>query len=60
VHPLIKASSECIDYVITHELCHLKEHDYNRRFYKLLDQLIPDWPSVKGSLDGSAGILLNY
>jgi len=40
---LIQAPVEYIDYVIVHELCHLKEHNHSKRYYALLDKAIPDW-----------------
>jgi len=48
---LIKASKECIDYVILHELCHLAEHNHSKRFYKLMGQVMPEWEKVKAVLD---------
>ncbi len=55
---LVKASRDCIDYVILHELCHLKEHNHSPRFYKELDRSMPNWRSVKGRLDGMAETIL--
>ncbi len=55
---LIKAPRECIDYVIMHELCHLKIHNHSKYYYKLLEKTIPGWESVKGRLDGMAELLL--
>ncbi|HEY8036153.1 MAG TPA: SprT family zinc-dependent metalloprotease [Methylobacter sp.] len=40
---LIAAPKDCIDYVITHELCHLKERNHSQAFYKLLSALMKDW-----------------
>jgi predicted metal-dependent hydrolase len=40
---LIQASIPYIDYVMIHELCHLVEPNHSRRFYALLDALLPDW-----------------
>jgi predicted metal-dependent hydrolase len=48
---LIKASSACIDYVMTHELCHLIERNHSKRFYSLLDQIAPDWKHWKLKLE---------
>ena len=48
---LIKAPKECIDYVITHELCHLKYHDHSIKFYKLLESILPNWEKVKHKLE---------
>ncbi|KKN24252.1 hypothetical protein LCGC14_0896690 [marine sediment metagenome] len=48
---LVKANRECIDYVILHELCHLVEHNHSERFYKLINQVMPDWQKVKLHLD---------
>lgn len=56
---LIKASTDCIDYVLLHELCHLKHHNHGQAFYRLLRKHMPNWESVKGRLDGMAAILLN-
>lgn len=55
---LIRAPRECIDYVIRHELCHLKEHNHSKAYYKLLDKLDPAWRPVKSRLDGLAELLL--
>jgi len=56
---LVKAPRECVDYVICHELCHLKEHNHSPRFYRLLDQVLPGWRVTKAKLDGMAGLLFN-
>ena len=48
---LIKAPKECIDYVVTHELCHLKYPDHSPQFYKLLDSFIPEWKKIKHKLE---------
>lgn len=56
---LVKAPSQCIDYVIFHELCHLKEHNHSPRFYSLLEALMPDWQGQKAGLDELADQLLN-
>lgn len=48
---LIHASKDCIDYVIAHELCHLKYKDHNSRFWKLLDEKYPKWERVKEKLE---------
>ena len=56
---LIKAPAECIDYVITHEMCHLKEHNHSPRYYRLLSQSMNGWEAVKAKLDGMSELLLN-
>lgn len=48
---LIKAPRECIDYVLLHELCHLKEHNHSSKFYRLLDRYLPQWRQKKQRLD---------
>ena len=48
-----------MDYVIFHELCHLKEHNHSARFYKLLNAMLPDWERRKLELDELAERLLN-
>ena len=56
---LVKAPRDCIDYVILHELCHLKEHNHSRRFFKLLDRHMPSWRQRKARLDELAEVILN-
>ncbi|UAA38581.1 M48 family metallopeptidase [Paraneptunicella aestuarii] len=56
---LVKAPTKCIDYVLLHELCHLKEHNHSPEFYRLLSRQMPDWETVKGKLDGMAELILN-
>lgn len=48
---LVKAPKECIDYVVIHELCHLKYHDHSKEFYKLLDSVTPGWEKIKHKLE---------
>ena len=55
---LIKAPRECINYVIIHELCHLKEHNHSKRYYELLEKHCPNWEPVKAKLDSMAELLL--
>jgi predicted metal-dependent hydrolase len=55
---LVKASRECVDYVLLHELCHLREHNHSRRFYALLDQHMPGWSKIKLRLDKMADLFL--
>ncbi|MCK9224118.1 MAG: M48 family metallopeptidase [Candidatus Muirbacterium halophilum] len=48
---LIKAPKECIEYVITHEMCHLIHPNHSKEFYKLLTTLIPQWQKIKHKLE---------
>jgi len=48
---LIQAPLIYIDYVITHELCHLIEHNHSRTFYTLLELLQPDWRKRRQKLN---------
>ena len=48
---LIQVTKPCIDYVIVHELCHLIEHNHSKRFYALLDRILPDWRERRQKLN---------
>ena len=48
---LIHASKDCIDYVITHELCHMKYENHDENFYRLLSSKYPGWEKVKEKLE---------
>jgi len=48
---LIQAPKECIDYVITHELCHMKYKNHDAKFYRALKKRIPNWKEIKEKLE---------
>lgn len=48
---LIGASTDAIDYVITHELCHIDHPHHGPAFYDLLRRVMPDWEKRKGKLE---------
>ncbi len=48
---LIQVPKEYIDYVIIHELCHLKYLHHEPEFYYLLSRIMPDWNRKKDKLD---------
>ena len=56
---LVKAPRECIDYVLIHELAHLKHHDHGPAFWNLIDAHAGDWQKAKRHLDGLVEVLLN-
>ncbi len=47
---LIRAPQYCIDYVIIHELVHLKYINHNKQFYRMLERFLPDWEKRKERL----------
>lgn len=48
---LICAPRCCIEYVITHELCHLVYRSHNKDFYALLTKEMPHWEKWKNKLE---------
>lgn len=48
---LIIAPKSCIEYVIVHELCHLKQHNHGPKFYRLLNTLMADWAKRRERLN---------
>jgi predicted metal-dependent hydrolase len=48
---LMQVAKTYIDYVIVHELCHLVEHNHSKRFYVLLDRMMPDWRERRRQLN---------
>lgn len=48
---LIKAPATCIDYVITHELCHMKFKNHSSKFFVLLKSKFPNWEKTKEKLE---------
>ncbi len=48
---LAKKPIHCLDYVVLHEMLHLKERHHNTRFYELLDTFYPAWRNVREELN---------
>jgi len=40
---LMEQPEAAIDFVICHELCHIRHFHHGPRFYALMDQVMPDW-----------------
>lgn len=47
---LIHTDIKAIDYVIMHELCHLKHNNHGKDFYKLQSYFTPEYKMIKKSL----------
>lgn len=50
---LAKKPIECLEYVILHELAHLKVHNHGPEFTAILDQYVPYWRDHKRRLNDS-------
>lgn len=50
---LVRAPRPCIEYVVSHELCHTRHRDHDARFFKLLGHVMPDWEQRKQRLEAA-------
>jgi predicted metal-dependent hydrolase len=57
---LALAPREILDYVVVHELCHLRHHDHSRRFWNLVGEVWPQYREHKAWLDAHGWELLAY
>ena len=48
---LIQLPRPCLEYVVTHELCHLEHMNHGPGFQRLMDQRLPDWRARKALLN---------
>lgn len=48
---LAKKPLHCLEYVVVHEMIHLLERQHNERFFKLMQQYIPQWKCYKKELN---------
>jgi predicted metal-dependent hydrolase len=49
-YKLIKFREKVVNYVIIHELCHLKELNHSKKFWKLVERFCPDYKNLKREL----------
>ncbi len=54
---LIHMPKDCIDYVIVHELCHMRYKNHDKNFFRLLEEKFPNWDQTKEKLE-SVGALV--
>lgn len=47
---VMMAPNRCVDYVVVHELCHLKRHDHSPEFWKEIKRVIPGYEDCKEAL----------
>ena len=48
---LIKKAPRCLEYVVAHELVHLRVRHHDERFISLMDRLLPRWRSSRAELN---------
>lgn len=48
---LIKKSQVCLKYIVIHELIHIIEPSHNAKFVELMDEHLPNWRSIKRTLN---------
>ncbi len=49
-YKIIFLEPEIQDYIIIHELCHLKELNHSKRFWDLVGEMIPRYREIRGKL----------
>ena len=48
---LAKKPVECLEYIVIHELVHLREKNHTKAFVEQMDKYMPDWRVVKDELN---------
>ena len=43
-----------IEYVVVHELAHIKYHNHKKEFYSLIEKFLPDYKEREKILKGNA------
>ena len=55
---IVIAPNRVMDYVVVHELCHLRRHDHSPTFWGCVERVLPDYRECKGWLRQHGGTLL--
>jgi predicted metal-dependent hydrolase len=53
-------TTDCIDYIILHEVCHLKEFNHSLKFWLLVESVMPNYEKEKSLIKKSAFLLNLY
>ncbi|HWU78095.1 MAG TPA: SprT family zinc-dependent metalloprotease [Rhodanobacter sp.] len=48
---LAKKPPECLEYIVVHELLHLREPTHNKRFVDMMTRLMPNWRDRRDALN---------
>ncbi len=48
---LAKRPTECLEYIVVHEMAHLLVHDHGDRFTALMDRYLPSWRLLRQTLN---------
>ena len=49
----VSAQAGCLDYVLLHELAHLRVKDHRPEFTAILDEFMPYWRDIRKELNDS-------
>ena len=55
---LVHTPLECVDYVLLHELSHIREMNHSKKFYAVLAEICPDWARLRNKLEQKAYLYL--
>jgi len=54
---VLLAPNRIVDYVVVHELCHIKQHDHSPKFWKEVERVMPDYKDCKRWLKENSATL---
>lgn len=57
---LLMLPEELMDYVIIHELCHLKHMNHSKEFWLEVAKILPDWKTLRSQLHNYSYLLAIY
>jgi predicted metal-dependent hydrolase len=50
---LAKKDPRCLEYIVVHEMAHLRERGHGERFVSLMDQYLPNWRALRAELNAA-------